>query len=142
MIATIDSCHQNELVMDGVSEECAMISVFELDRVPETFFVGVGEEELPGVAAVGGFVEAGEVAFAAGHNDGGVLVEGLDASEVEILGSWGDGAGMPEVAAVLGADDGAVGATGPDCSSTGVGDAAQVGGGRRVFEIPLGVGGR
>jgi hypothetical protein len=54
----------------------------EFDSVPEAFFVGVGEEEFPGLAAVGGFVEAGEVAFAGGHDDGGVFVEGLDAAEV------------------------------------------------------------
>ncbi len=34
------------------------------DGVPEAFFVWVGEEEFPGAAAVGGFVEAGEVSFA------------------------------------------------------------------------------
>ena len=54
----------------------------ELDGVPEAFFVWVGEEEFPGLAAVGGFVEAGLVAFAGGHDDGGVFVEGLDAAEV------------------------------------------------------------
>ena len=52
------------------------------DRIPEAFFVWVGEEEFPGLAAVGGFVEAGEVSFAGGHDDGGVFVEGLDAAEV------------------------------------------------------------
>ena len=50
--------------------------------VPEAFFVWVGEEEFPGLAGVGGFVEAGEVSFAGGHDDGGVGVEGLDAAEV------------------------------------------------------------
>ena len=56
----------------------------------------VGEEELPGLAGVGGFVEAGEVAFAAGHDDGGLGVEGLDAAEVEVFGLrvW-VGAGLP-----------------------------------------------
>ena len=54
----------------------------KLNGVPEAFFVGVGEEEFPGLAAVGGFVEAGLVAGAGGHDDGGVFVEGLDAAEV------------------------------------------------------------
>ena len=31
----------------------------EIDCVPEAFFVWVGEEEFPGLAAVGGLVEAG-----------------------------------------------------------------------------------
>src|SRR5271156_1716734 len=68
--------------------------------VPEAFFVGVGEEEFPGLAAVGGFVEAGLVSGAGGHDDGDVFVEGLDAAEVEFFGSGGNGAGLPEVAAV------------------------------------------
>jgi hypothetical protein len=36
----------------------------ELDRVPKAVFVGIGKDELPGFAGVGGFVEAGEVSFA------------------------------------------------------------------------------
>lgn len=54
----------------------------KLDGVPKAFFVWVGEDEFPGFAGVGGFVEAGEVAFAGGHDDGGFVVEGLDAAEV------------------------------------------------------------
>ena len=96
----------------------------ELYRVPEAVFVGVGEEEFPGLAGVGGFVEAGLVAGAGGHDDGGVFVEGLDAAEVEFFGAGGDGAGLPEVAAVFGAEDGAVGAAGPGDSAAYVVDAA------------------
>ncbi len=92
------------------------------------------------MAAVGGFVEAGEVAFAGGHDDGGVFVEGLDAAEVEVFGAGGDGAGLPDEAAVFGAEDGAVGSGGPgDAVAYGV-DAAEVGGGVGVFEVELGVG--
>ena len=54
----------------------------DLQSIPEAFFVWIDEDEFPGAAAVGGFVEAGEVAFAAGHDDGCVFVEGLDAAEV------------------------------------------------------------
>ncbi len=111
-----------------------------MNRVPEAVFVGVGEEELPGLAAVGGFVEAGLVAGAAGHDDGGVFVEGLDAAEVEFFCARWHGAGLPEVAAVFGAEDGAVGAAGPGDSCAYVVNAAQAGGGVGLFDVPLGVG--
>jgi len=108
------------------------------DRVPEASFVGIGEEEGPGLAAVGGFVEAGLVAGARGHDDGGVGVEGLDAAEVEVLGVGWDGAALPEVAGVFGAEDGAVGAGGPGDALAYVVDAAEVGGGGGL-DGPLGV---
>ena len=114
-----------------------IVFVEELDCVPEAFFVGVGEEEFPGLAAVGGFVEAGLVAGAGGHDDGGVFVEGLDAAEVEFFGSGRDGAGLPEVAAVFGAEDGAVGAAGPGDSAADVVDAAEAGGGVGGFHVEL-----
>ena len=109
----------------------------QVDGVPEAFFVGVGEEEFPGLAAVGGFVEAGLVAGAGGHDDGGVFVEGLDAAEVEFFGSGWDGAGLPEVAAVFGAEDGAVGSAGPGDSAAYVVDAAEAGGGVGLFDVEL-----
>ena len=111
----------------------------ELESVPEAFFFRVGEEEFPGLAAVGGFVEAGEVAFAARHDDGGVGVEGLDTAEVEFFGSGRDGAELPDVAAVFGAEDGAVGSAGPGYSVAYAVDAAEAGGGVRGFHVPLGV---
>ena len=97
------------------------------------------------MAAVGGFVEARLVAGAGGHDDCGLLVEGLDAAEVELFGGVfgsgeGDGAGLPEVAAVFGAEDGAVGAAGPGDSAADVVDAPEAGGGVGVFDLPLGVG--
>ena len=110
------------------------------EGIPEAVFIGVAENQLPRLAAVGGFVEAGLVAGAAGHDDGGVFVEGLDAAEVEFLCAGRDGAGLPEVAAVFSAEDGAVGAAGPDGSAAGVGDAAEAGGGVGVFDVPLGLG--
>src|SRR5581483_5396922 len=106
-------------------------------RVPEAVSVGVGEEESPGLAAVGGFVEAGECAFAGGHDDGGVVVEGLDGSEVEVLAAGRFGAELPDEAGILGAEDGAVGAGGPGDASADVVDAAEVGGGVSVLQLPL-----
>src|SRR6185437_3484008 len=110
----------------------------ELEGVPEAVGVGVGEEEVPGLAAVGGFVEAGEVSFGGGHYDGGRVVEGLDGAEVEVLGGGRFGCELPDDAGVLGAEDGAVGAGGPGDAVADVVDAAEVGGGVGVVEGPLG----
>src|SRR5690348_4734104 len=114
----------------GISDHYRSIG-FGSDKnvIPEAIGVGVGEDELPGVAGVGGFVEAAEGAFADGHDDGGVGVEGLDAAEVEVVGAGWSGAALPVLAVVGGAEDGAFGAAGPgDTLAEGV-DAAEVGGG-------------
>jgi len=110
----------------------------KLESIPEACGIWIGEEEGPGLAAVGGFVEAGLVAGAGGHDDGGVGVEGLDAAEVEVLGVGWDGAALPEVAGVFGAEDGAVGAGGPGDTLADVVDAAEVGGGGGL-DGPLGL---
>jgi hypothetical protein len=115
------------------------VAILEIERVPEAVGVGVGEEEGPGLAGVGGFVEAGERAFAAGHDDGGVGVEGLDAAEVEGFGVGRSGAALPVGSVVGGAEDGAFGAGGPgEAVAEGV-DAAEVGGGGCGLDLPLGV---
>ena len=116
-----------------------VVCIASLNRIPEAVFIWVCCCEFPGVAAVGGFVEAGLVAGAAGHDDGGVGVEGLDAAEVELLCAGGDGAGLPDVSAVFGAEDRAVGAGGPGDSVADVVDAAEVGGGVGGLEGELGV---
>jgi hypothetical protein len=108
------------------------------ERVPEAVRVGVGEEEFPGLAAVGSFVETGLVSFAGGHDDCGVVVEGLDGAEVEVLAVGRFGAELPDEAGVLGAEDCAVAAGGPRDASADVVDAAEVGAGVGVLELPLG----
>ena len=117
-----------------------MMVICELDGVPEALGIGIGEEEGPGAAGVGGFVEAGEVSFARGHDDGGGGVEGLDAAEVELLGSGRYGAGLPGLAVVDGAQDGPVGSRGPGDAVADRVDAAQVGRGGGGEDLPLGLG--
>jgi hypothetical protein len=107
--------------------------------VEKAFGVGIGEEEGPGLAGVGGFVEAAEGAFAAGHDDGGLGVEGLDATEVEVVGVGRSGAALPGLAVVGGAEDGAGCSGGPGDSLPDVVDAAEVGGGGGRLDLPLGV---
>ena len=128
--------------MGGISEEEAVLPVEKEEGIEKAVVrcVGVGEEEAPGLAAVGGFVEAGEVALAAGHDDGVVFVPALDAAEVEVFCAGRHVAGLPEVAAVFAAEDRAVGAAGPDDAAADVVDAAEAGGGVGVFEVPLGLG--
>ena len=57
-----------------------------------------------------------------------------------IGGGW-DGAGLPVGAVVCAAEDCAVGAGGPDDAVADVVDAAEVGGGGGLEDLPLGVGG-
>ena len=49
------------------------------------------------------------------------------------------GAELPDEAGVFGAEDGAVGAGGPGDAAADVDDAAEVGGGVGVLQLPLGV---
>ena len=126
-------------IFNRVAQQITSRAVHKFNGVPEALFVGVGEEKFPSLAAVAGLVESGLVAGAGGHNDGGVFVEGLDAAEVEFFGAGGQVAGLPEVAAVFGAEDGAVGSAGPGDSATYVVDAAEAGGRMGLFNIPLGV---
>src|SRR5271170_2868115 len=113
---------------------------YKIDCVPKTVFVGIREDELPRLAAVDGFVEPGLIARSAGHHDGGVFVEGLDAAEVKLLRSRRDRAGLPQVSAVFGAEHRAVGAAGPRDSTADVVNAAQAGRGVGLFDIPLSIG--
>src|ERR1700728_1546319 len=100
MCAIVIRVEFDEHAIYGITNDCPDAKDFSIcsrdrlmnksERIPEAVFVGVGEEELPGLAAVGGFVEAGLVAGAGGHDDGGVGVEALDGAEVEVLGAGWD----------------------------------------------------
>ena len=61
-VASVGSRQERHIIAVGILIKS--FSLVELDGVPEAFFVWVGEEEVPGLAGIGGFVEAGEVAFA------------------------------------------------------------------------------
>jgi len=89
------------------------------------------------MTGVGGFVEAGLVAFSDGHDEGGVGIEGANAAEVEMLGARRDGAGLPGLAFVGGAEDGPVGAGGPGYAVANGVDAAEVSGGVAGLKLPL-----
>jgi hypothetical protein len=80
--STVEGYHKNEHSVDRITKHDSVIATNKLDCVPEAIFVWVGDEEGPGFAGVCGFVEAGEVSFAGGHDDGGAGVEGLDSAEV------------------------------------------------------------
>lgn len=110
--------------MNGVAEDGAEVPILEDHRIPEAGLVGVGEEELPMGAGVGGLVEAGQRAGAGGHHHGRVCVPSPDAAEVE-LGCVGRScAALPVLAAVSGAEDGSVGSAGPcDFGINGVNSA-------------------
>ena len=127
---------EGKVPVNRVAQNIAIGDGAEAHRVPRAFGVGVGEEECPGLAAIRGFVEAGERAFAGGHDDGCRGVEGLDGAEVELLRH---GAERPVSAAVRGAQDSAVGACRPRDAVAGGVDGVQVGGGGRGLNLPLGL---
>ena len=113
--------------------------ILEHNRIPKSMpftCVWIGVEQLPTGAAVGRLVEPREIAGAGGHGYCGIGIPSPDAAEVELLGSGWHGAGLPHVAAVFGAEDGAVCSAGPgDSVADGV-DAAEAGFGGGVLEFP------
>ena len=126
--------------LDGVTEHVDVSVLSPVDRIEKPIFIRIREDQLPRVAAVGGFVEAREIAFAARHHDRGVRVEGLDAAEVEMFGAGRNRARLPQIAAVFGAQNRAVRARGPRHPTAHVVDAAQIGGRAGVLDLPLSVG--
>jgi len=128
-----------ESIVNRIANEHSIAIGIYPECIPEPILIWVREDRHPRLAAIGGLVEAAEVAFAAGHDDGGVGVEGLDAAEVEVFGvGWGL-AEEPGCAVVGGVEDGAVRARGPGDAVAHVVDAAQVGGGVGLLDGPLGV---
>jgi hypothetical protein len=89
------------------------------------------------MAGVGGLVEAREVAFTTGHDDGGVLVEGLNTSEIEFLGVGWRSTMLPGFAIIGCAQNGALSTAGPGDTAADVIDATKVGGGIGLLDHPL-----
>ena len=128
--------------MSWIAKDESMVWIDEKQRVEEAVIwsIGIGEEKFPRLAAVGGFVKTRLIAGAAGHDDGGVFIERLNAAKVELLSAWRDRTGLPQVSAVFGAEDSAIGAAGPRDSTADVVNAAQAGGSVGLFDIPLSIG--
>ena len=79
----------------------AVLRIPEGDGIEEALGIGISDEELPVLAGVGGFVDAGLIAGAGAHEVGGAGVDGVDAAEIQGFGSW-DLGGAPGGAAVDG----------------------------------------
>src|SRR3974377_1546750 len=90
VLTSVPSYKYGENVVDGIADQdtviftaCVISREFLITKaycVPKAVFIGVGEEQHPRVTSVGGFVQPLEVAFAGGHDDGCVGVEGLYAT--------------------------------------------------------------
>src|SRR6185369_1657037 len=74
------------------------------DGIEERFFVGILELELPVLAAVGSFVDAGRFSVANAEDIGSVGVKGFDVAEIELFGTR-NGDDVPGLTAVDGAND-------------------------------------
>ena len=133
-----------EFSVDGIAEGKTHFFREASDGIEEERFIYVGVLLLPGGAAVGGFVDAGFVAFAAGHEIGGGVAEGDDAAKIEI-GLAGDGEAGPGGAVIERAQDDAVRAGSPDGDVAGGrslcgADATEIGDGAGGKRLPrLGV---
>jgi hypothetical protein len=110
---------------DGIAEDYAVGGVPEHHGVEEAFGIGVGELELPMLAAVGGVVDAGLVAGTGGHEEGLVGGESDYGAEVE-SGGVGDLGGDPGASGVGGAEVGAAGPGGPSDVSRDGAHAAEI----------------
>src|SRR6266704_769896 len=74
---------QKKLAVDGITEGKALFFGNTSDGVEKELLAIVRVLQFPGFAAVGGFVDAGFFAFAAGHDVSSLLAEGNDAAKVE-----------------------------------------------------------
>lgn len=112
-MACIGSGENGELAVDRVAEENRVGWIPEGEVVEEAFFVGIGEEQGPMGAGVGGFIDARFCAVAAAEEIGGIGVKGFDVAEIERLRA-SNGTTLPVFAAVGCSEESAFGAAGPD----------------------------
>jgi len=139
-VLPVDSMDDEKFSVDGIAQSETDFFGEASDGVEEKGLVDVGVELLPGLAAVGGFVNAGFIAVATGHQIGSGVAEGDDAAKIEI-GLAGDGEAGPGGAVIERAKDDAVGAGSPDGDVAGGwdfcgADATKVGVGARGEGLP------
>jgi hypothetical protein len=100
--------------------------------------IRVSKHKLPSAAAVGGFVNAGLVAGTAGHDKGGILIDGLDTTKIQLLGASRGCALLPFPTIIGCAQDRALRAAGPGDAAANVVNTAKVGGSGGSLNYPLG----
>lgn len=81
---------QGEAAANRIPEKRSVSGVGEGQGVEESFGVGIGEEQSPGVPCVFCFVESGFRAFAAAHQNGAFSGEGVDAAKIKRFGAGDD----------------------------------------------------
>src|ERR1700743_1952905 len=114
--------------------------MLEDNCVPKTVRFCVLVVLSPRTAPIRSFIKPRKIAFAAGHDDGCIRIEALNAAKVQLLSSRWNGAGLPLKAAVFRAQNCTVGARGPGDASAERVNAAQAGGGIRGLDGPLSMG--
>ena len=107
-----------EFSVDGIAERETNCFGKTCDGIKEERFIDVGVLLLPGLAAVGRLVDAGFIAFTAGHEVSGGVVEGDDAAKIEI-GLARDSEARPRGAIIERAEDDAVRAGSPNSDVAG-----------------------
>src|SRR5687768_9760332 len=96
-----------------VAHRDAIILVPARDRIKESLLVLICELQLPGRAAIGGFIDSRTFTVADAEDICSVRVEGFDVTEVELLRSR-NGHHLPRLSGVRRADHGPTGPARPD----------------------------
>src|SRR5216684_1088012 len=128
---TIGGLQQQETSVDGIAESKTICGRRAGDGIQEESIIQIGVLQFPVDAAVDGFVDLGFVAFAAGHERRGFVIESDDAAKIEFRLA-GNGEASPRCAVVDRAKNYIVRSGGPNRDVACGGDfrradAAQVG---------------
>jgi len=127
----ITGLEDEKFSIDGITKRKAFYFRHAGNGIEKESFVHVCELKFPSRAAIGGFVDARFISFAARHEVGSGVADGNDAAEIKVRLA-GDCEASPRRAIIERAKNDAVRAGGPDGDVAGGGDfrsadAAQVG---------------
>src|SRR5215467_12513683 len=112
-VLPVGGLQQKEFAVNRIAEGKALFFRKAGDGVEENFFAIVRVLEIPSFAAVRGFVDAGFVAFAAGHDIGGFLAESHDAAKIQRIAIF-NAHPLPSLAFIEGFENHAVRTGSPD----------------------------
>src|SRR6266702_6399773 len=98
---------------DRIAEQDSILLIPKLNGIPEAFFLRICVQQLPAMAAIGRLVDTAQFPRPGGHDDCGIGIPSPDSAEVQPFGPGRDGAGLPEVAAILGTKNCAIGSACP-----------------------------
>jgi len=84
-VAPVRGVKEKEFAVHGIAEGEAIAFRDARDGIKKEFLAGIGELKSPGLAGVGGFVDARAMALAARHEVSDFLVDGDKAAEIKFF---------------------------------------------------------